>query len=63
MRCSSSFCCAKELRIPCQTGVFGVDIHFTQKELSDYLNDVFWIELLKAFNAGSTYFYYLRRCS
>ena len=35
-----------------------MDIQFTQKELSDYLNDVFWIELLKAFNAGSTYFYY-----
>ena len=56
MRCSWSVCRAKELRIPCQTGVFGMDIKFTQKELSDYLNDVFWIELLKAFNAGSTYF-------
>ena len=40
-----------------------MDIQFTQKELSDYLNDVFWIELLKAFNAGSTYFHYLRRCT
>ena len=58
-----AICRAKELRIPCQTGVFGVDIQFTQKELSDYLNDVSWIEPLKAFNAGSTYFYYLRRCS
>ena len=28
-------------------GVFGVDIQFTQKEQSDYLNDVFWIELFK----------------
>ena len=54
MRCSWSICRAKELWIPCQTGVFGVDIQFTQKELSDYLNDVFWIELLKAFNAVST---------
>lgn len=63
MRCSWSVCRAKELRIPCQTGVFGVDIQFTQKELSDYLNDVFWIELLKAFNAVSTHFYYLRRCT
>ena len=40
-----------------------MDIQFTKKELSDYLNDVFWIEFLKAFNAGSTYFYYLRRCT
>ena len=63
MRCSSSVCRAKELRIPYQTGVFDVHIQFTQKELSDYLNDVFWIELLKAFNAGSTYFYYLGRCT
>ena len=46
MLCSWSVCRAKELRIPCQTGVFGVDIQLTQKELSDYLNDVFWIELL-----------------
>ena len=52
MRCSWSVCLAKELRIPCQTGVFSVDIQFTQKELSDYLSDVFWIELLKASNAG-----------
>ena len=63
-----SMCCnwsvgpAKELRIPCQTGIFGMDIQFTQKELSDYLN-MYWIELLKACNADSTYFYYLRRCT
>jgi len=63
MRCSWSICRAKELRIPCQMGVFGVDIQFTQKELSEYLNDVFWIELLKAFNAGSTNLYYLIRCT
>ena len=25
-----------------QTGVFGVDIQFTQKERGDYLNDVFF---------------------
>ena len=37
-------------------GVFGMDIQFTQSELSDYLNDVFWIELLKTFGAGNTYF-------
>ena len=53
MRCNWSVCRAKELRIPCQTGVFGVDIQLTQKELSDYLNDVFWIELLKAFKPES----------
>ena len=63
IRYSWSICHAKESRIPCQTGVFAVDIQFTQKELSDYLNDLFWIELLKAFNAGSTYIYYLRRCT
>ena len=65
MRCSWSVSHAKELLIPYQTGVFGVDIQFTQKELpvSDYLNDAFWIELLKAFNAGSTYFYHLIRCT
>ena len=40
-----------------------MDIQFTQKELRDYLNDMYWIELLKAFNARSTYFYYLRGCT
>ena len=32
----------KELWIRCQ-GVFGVNIQFTQKEVSDYLGDVFLI--------------------
>ena len=63
VRCSWSVGPAKELRIPCQTGVFGMDIQFTQKELRDYLNDMYWIELLQAFNARSTYFYYLRGCT
>ena len=37
-----SVCRNKELWIRCQ-GVFGVNIEFTQKELSDYLSDVFLI--------------------
>ena len=41
--------------------MFGVDIQFTQTELSDYLNDVFLIEFLKIFNTCSICFYYLRR--
>ena len=36
---------------------------FSLPKVSDYLNDAFCIELLKAFNAGSTYFYHLRRCT
>ena len=32
--------------IRCQ-GVFGMNIQFTQKELSDYLNDMFFIVLLR----------------
>ena len=53
MRWGWSVCDAKELRIRCQ-GVFGVNIQFTQKELSDYLSDVFLIVFLKGFNAGVT---------
>ena len=34
-----------------------------RNEVIIILNDAFWIELLKTFNAGSTYFYYLRRCT
>ena len=34
IRCSWSVCRPKELPIPRQTGVFGVDIQFTQEELS-----------------------------
>ena len=53
MRSRLSVCRAKELRILCQ-GVFGVNIQFTQKELSDYLSDVFLIVFWKGFNAGVT---------
>ena len=53
MRSRWSVCGAKELRIRCQ-GVFGVNIQLTQKELSDYLSDVFLIVFLKGFNAGVT---------
>ena len=42
MRSRWSVCRSKELWIRCQ-GVFGVNIQFTQKELSDYLSDVFLI--------------------
>ena len=53
MRSRWSVCGAKELRIRCQ-GVFGVNIQFTQKELSDYLSEVLLIVFLKGFNAGVT---------